>query len=63
MKKTAGAVVIGGGIVGISIAHYLARKGLSNVVLLEKEGLASSATGVATASRRSTSLPRLCTVI
>jgi len=49
MEKTAGAVVIGGGIVGASIAHYLAIKGLKNIVLLERDALASGATGLATA--------------
>ena len=49
MDKNPEAVVIGGGIVGASIAHYLALKGLKNTALLEKEALASGATGVATA--------------
>jgi sarcosine oxidase subunit beta len=43
--ETAEAVVIGGGIVGTSIAHYLALKGLKGVVLLERESIASGATG------------------
>ncbi|HJM88150.1 MAG TPA: FAD-binding oxidoreductase [Dehalococcoidia bacterium] len=42
---TAAAVVIGGGIVGTSIAHYLAAKGLSDVVLLERDSVAEHATG------------------
>ena len=49
MNKTSEAVVIGGGIVGASIAHYLALKGVKNIVLLEKDALASGATGLATA--------------
>ncbi|MEE8422341.1 MAG: FAD-binding oxidoreductase [Dehalococcoidia bacterium] len=43
--STASAVVIGGGIVGTSIAHYLAAKGLSDVVLLERDSIAEHATG------------------
>ncbi|HJM76206.1 MAG TPA: FAD-binding oxidoreductase [Dehalococcoidia bacterium] len=42
---TASAVVIGGGIVGASIAHYLAAKGLSDVLLLERDTIAEHATG------------------
>lgn len=45
MTTTAEAVVIGGGIVGASVAHYLAAKGMKGVVLLEKEAIASGATG------------------
>ena len=46
MKQTAEVVIIGGGIVGLSIAYHLARRGLSDVVVLEKEdmvGLGSTA--------------------
>ena len=46
MSNTASAVVIGGGIVGSSIAHYLAEKGLKDVVLLERDSIAGGATGV-----------------
>ena len=42
---TASAVVIGRGIVGTSIAHYLAAKGLGGVVLLERDSIAEHATG------------------
>ncbi len=45
MKSTAQAVVIGGGIAGASIAYFLAKLGVKDVLLLEKEGLASGATG------------------
>lgn len=40
------AVVVGGGVVGTSVAFHLAREGLA-VRLLEREGLASGATGAA----------------
>lgn len=45
MRKTADAVVIGGGIVGASIAYYLAKKGLREVVLLEKGEVCSGSSG------------------
>lgn len=37
MKATADAVVIGAGIIGASVAYNLAKKGVKNVVLVEKE--------------------------
>ena len=45
MLKVADAVVIGGGIMGAGIAHFLAKKGLGAVVLLEKRTLAAVSTG------------------
>ena len=45
MTETADAVVIGGGVNGISIAHALAARGVRRVVLCEKEALASGASG------------------
>ena len=36
MTNTADAVVIGGGILGVSTAHFLAKLGFGSVVLLEK---------------------------
>ena len=45
MKKTADAVVIGGGIAGASTLYYLASMGLRETVLLEKGDLASGSTG------------------
>jgi sarcosine oxidase subunit beta len=47
--QTAGAVVIGGGVSGTSIAFHLARRGVSDVVLLEKRFLAAGGTGKSTA--------------
>ena len=38
MEKTADFVVIGGGILGASTAHFLAKKDIGKVVLLEKHG-------------------------
>jgi len=52
MKKTADAVVIGGGIMGASTAHFLAKKGIGSVVLLEKRTLAAVSTGHSAANIR-----------
>ncbi len=45
MKKTADAVIIGGGAVGTSLLYHLTNKGLTDVVLLERGNLASGSTG------------------
>ena len=45
MKTTADAVVIGGGVVGAAIAYNLAKYGLKNIVLCEKDTFASGSTG------------------
>ncbi len=45
MLKTADVVIVGGGITGCSIAYNLAKKGVKNIVVLEKRFLASGATG------------------
>jgi len=37
LPKTAGVVVIGGGVMGASVAYHLAARGVKDVVLLEKE--------------------------
>jgi len=44
MKKSAEAVIIGGGVIGCTIAYNLAKEGV-NVVVLEKDYLASGASG------------------
>ena len=49
MTKTADVVVIGAGVVGCSIAYYLAREGLS-VTVLEREAIGSGASAHATGS-------------
>ena len=54
MEKTADAVVIGGGIQGASVGHFLAKKGFGKVVLLEKKTLAAVSTGHSAAAVRST---------
>lgn len=45
MNKKADIVIIGGGISGVSIAYNLAKKGKKNIILVEKEYIASGATG------------------
>ncbi|MEY3906904.1 MAG: hypothetical protein RIR59_1727 [Pseudomonadota bacterium] len=44
MKSTARAVVIGGGVVGVSTLYHLAKMGWSDVVLLERKELTSGST-------------------
>ncbi|MCH8205875.1 MAG: FAD-binding oxidoreductase [Chloroflexi bacterium] len=45
-------MVIGGGILGASTAHFLAKRGFGKVVLLEKRSLASASTGHSAANVR-----------
>ena len=44
MKSTARAVVIGGGVVGVSTLYHLAKLGWSDVVLIERKELTSGST-------------------
>ncbi len=37
MKRTAEVVIIGGGVVGLSIAYHLARRGVKNVIVVERD--------------------------
>ena len=45
MRKTADVVIIGGGVMGASIAYHLAMRGCTEVVLLEAKSLAAEGTG------------------
>jgi len=45
MNKTAEVVIIGGGISGCAIAYNLAKKGVKNIVVLEKDIIGGGATG------------------
>ena len=47
LPRTASAVVIGGGVVGCSIAYHLARRGQRDVVVLEREAVGSGTTSKA----------------
>ena len=49
MRRTAGAVVVGAGVIGASTAYHLAAKGVDDVLLLDKAGPAAGATGNAVA--------------
>ena len=44
LPSHAGAVIIGGGIIGCSVAYHLVRAGLTDVVLLERKQLTSGTT-------------------
>jgi sarcosine oxidase, subunit beta len=44
MEKTADVVIIGGGVVGVSIAYHLTQKGVGKVILLEKGQLGEGST-------------------
>ena len=45
MKDKAAVVIIGGGVTGCGIAYNLAKKGLTDVVILEKKFLCYGASG------------------
>ena len=45
MKTTADAVVIGGGVIGCSIAYQLTKKGMKDIVLLEKDAIGYGSSG------------------
>ena len=46
LKATADVVIIGGGIMGASTAYYLAQRGCTDLVILEKDLLAQASTGL-----------------
>ncbi|MFH1422008.1 MAG: FAD-binding oxidoreductase [Planctomycetota bacterium] len=45
MRKSAEVVIVGGGIIGTSVAYNLAKLGLNDVVVLEKDYLSAGSTG------------------
>lgn len=45
-KRTAEVAIVGGGIMGAATAYYLARRGLKDVILLEKDLLSQASTGL-----------------
>ena len=48
--KTADVVIIGGGIMGVTIAYYLAQRNFGRIVVLERKSLGSGSTGRSVAS-------------
>lgn len=52
LPVAAGVVIVGGGIVGLSIAFHLAERGMTDVVVLERATMASGATAMATGGIR-----------
>ena len=44
IPKTARVVIIGGGIIGCSVAYHLAKQGWKDIVLLERKRLTSGTT-------------------
>ncbi len=45
LPRTADVVIVGGGVIGLSIAYHLAKKGMKNLLLLEKDTLGAGSTG------------------
>ncbi len=45
MKSQADVVIIGGGIIGTSVAYHLAKSGVRDVVLVEADMVGSGASG------------------
>jgi glycine/D-amino acid oxidase-like deaminating enzyme len=45
VSRTAGVVIVGGGVTGCSIAFHLASRGVRDVLVLERDALASGGTG------------------
>ena len=44
LPRTASAIVIGGGVVGCSIAYQLASRGLGDILVVERETVGSGTT-------------------
>ena len=49
MRETADAVVIGGGVMGCSLLYYLAQRGTTQTLLLERDVLGAGSTGLSQA--------------
>lgn len=50
MKNSTDILIIGGGVIGVSIAYHLAQRKLGKILILEKNALASGSTGCSVAS-------------
>ena len=53
LPRTAGVVIIGGGVVGCSIAYQLARRGVRDVLVLERDQVGAGTTSMAAGGIRS----------
>jgi sarcosine oxidase subunit beta len=60
MTDVAEHVIIGGGIAGCSLAYFLAKKGVRDIILLEKDYLASKETGICPGGIRQQHTNELC---
>lgn len=60
MSDVAEHTIIGGGIAGCSLAYFLAKKGIRNIVILEKDYLASKETGICPGGIRQQHTNELC---
>jgi sarcosine oxidase subunit beta len=60
MKTTAEAVIIGGGIQGTSVAYHLARRGMTDVCLVEMNDLGSGSSGRSASLITFSSPPEAC---
>src|SRR5262245_12512478 len=47
LPRTADVVIVGGGVVGCSIAYHLGRRGIKNVLVLERDAVGSGTTSKA----------------
>ncbi len=50
MSDTADVIIVGGGVIGVSIAYHLARRQVGHIVLLERDSLGCGSTGRSVAS-------------
>ena len=50
MSERADAIIIGGGVIGASIAYHLAKQKFGQITLLERDSLAQGSTGLSVAS-------------
>ena len=61
MKKAYDVIIIGGGIIGCATAFELAKRGITDILLIEKRFLTSGATGRCGAGiRQQLSLIHIC---
>lgn len=60
MTDVAEHTIIGGGIAGCSLAYFLAKKGVKDILLLEKDYLASKETGICPGGIRQQHTNQIC---